>query len=112
MFDDIAPVIEQADLAVCHLETPIAPVGEEFSTDALYGVPPEIVSAMAGAGFDRCSTASNHALDRYGRGVDRTIEVLEVNGMGQSGMARNEAESLPSVFVVGGVAMSHLSYTY
>ena len=112
MFADIAPIVGAADLAVCHLETPIAPEGEEFSTDPLYGVPPEIVSATAGAGFDRCSTASNHALDRYGRGIDRTIEVLEFNGMGQSGMARNASEALPSVFVVNDIAMTHLSYTY
>jgi len=112
MFADIAPIVSAADLAVCHLETPIAPDGEEFSTDPLYGVPLEIVSAMAGAGFDRCSTASNHALDRYGRGIDRTIEVLESNGMGQTGMARNQSEALPSVFVVNGIAMTHLSYTY
>lgn len=112
MFADITPIVGAVDLAVCHLETPIAPEGEEFSTDPLYGVPPEIVSAMAGAGFDRCSTASNHALDRYGRGIDRTIEVLEFNGMGQSGMARNASEALPSVFVVNDIAMTHLSYTY
>ncbi|MFK8024274.1 MAG: CapA family protein [Ilumatobacter sp.] len=112
MFDDIAPVIERADLAICHLETPIAPSDEPFSTDPLYGVPPEIVSAMAEAGFDRCSTASNHALDRYGRGIDRTIEVLEANGLGQSGMARDPAEARPSTFSVEGVSISHLSYTY
>lgn len=112
MFADIAPIVSAADLAVCHLETPIAPEGEEFSTDPLYGVPPEIVSAMAGAGFDRCSTASNHALDRYARGIDRTIEVLESNGMGQSGMARDASEASPSVFAVNDIAMTHLSYTY
>ncbi|MQA36456.1 CapA family protein, partial [Modestobacter roseus] len=27
VFAPIAPVIEQADLAICHLETPVAPVG-------------------------------------------------------------------------------------
>jgi len=101
-----------SDLTVCHLETPIAPEGEEFTTDPLYGVPPEIVGAMSLAGYDRCSTASNHILDRYARGVDRTINVLEANGIGQSGSARNELETLPEVFEVNGIRMSHLSYTY
>ncbi|MQA36458.1 CapA family protein, partial [Modestobacter roseus] len=27
VFAPVAPVIEQADLAICHLETPVAPVG-------------------------------------------------------------------------------------
>ncbi len=112
MFANVSERLSASDLAVCHLETPIAPDGEEFSTDPLYGVPPGIVEAMARAGYDRCSTASNHILDRYAHGVDRTIEVLEQHGLGQSGAARNEAESLPSVFDVNGIAMAHLSYTY
>ncbi|WP_158412455.1 CapA family protein [Ilumatobacter nonamiensis] len=112
MFAPIAPTVSAADLAVCHLETPIVPVGEELSTDPLYGVPPEVVSAMARAGYDRCSTASNHVLDRRVAGIDRTIEVLAENGMGQSGMARNELEAVPAVFDVNGISISHLSYTY
>ena len=112
MFADIAPTISGADIATCHLETPIAPVGEEFSTDPLYGVPPEIVTAMARAGYDRCSTASNHVLDRGVAGIDRTVEVLLENGLGQAGMARDELEALPEVFDVSEVRIAHLSYTY
>ncbi len=112
MFADVAGLLASADLAVCHLETPIAPVGEDFSTDPLYGVPPQIATAMAQAGYDRCSTASNHILDRYAHGVDRTIDVLEENGIAQSGSARSEVESLPQVFEVNGIRMTQLSYTY
>ena len=112
MFADVAATISRADVATCHLETPIAPAGEEFTTDPLYGVPPEIVSAMAAAGYDRCSTASNHVLDRGVGGIDRTVEVLLENGMGQAGMARNELEGLPEVFDVDGVRIGHLAYTY
>ena len=112
MFADIAPTISRADVAICHLETPIAPVGEGFTTDPVYGVPPQIVGAMAKAGYDRCSTAGNHVLDRGVGGIDRTVEVLLENGMGQAGMARNELESLPDVFEVEGVRIGHLSYTY
>lgn len=112
MFANVAATIARADLATCHLETPIAPVGEDFTTDPLYGVPPQIVTAMQRAGYDRCSTASNHALDRGVGGIDRTVEVLVEHGMGQAGMARNELESLPAVFEVNGVRIGHLSYTY
>ena len=67
---------------------------------------------MARAGYDRCSTASNHVLDRGVGGIDRTVEVLLENGMGQSGMARNPLESLPEIIDVNGVRVGHLSYTY
>lgn len=112
MLAALAPVVASVDLGVCHLETPIAPEGEEYSTMPLYGVPAEVVTAIAAAGFDRCSTASNHTIDRGTAGVERTVNVLEAAGLGQSGMARTPAEIEPSVFVVGGVRIAHLSYTF
>jgi poly-gamma-glutamate synthesis protein (capsule biosynthesis protein) len=39
MFEDITPLIASADLAICHLETPIAPQGEELSTLLPFGWP-------------------------------------------------------------------------
>ncbi len=112
MFADIAPLLGWADLAICHLETPIAPLGQPLSTAPLYGVPVEIAAAIAGAGYDRCSTASNHSLDRGAAGIDRTVGALADVGVAQSGTARTPAEAQPSVFAVRGVAVSHLSYTY
>jgi poly-gamma-glutamate capsule biosynthesis protein CapA/YwtB (metallophosphatase superfamily) len=112
MFAEIAPVIGFADLAICHLETPIAPVGQALSTSPLYGVPVQVTHAIASAGYDRCSTASNHSFDRGVAGIDRTVSALESVGVQQSGMARTRSETIPKVVDVGGVAVSHLSYTY
>ncbi|MGI9643920.1 MAG: CapA family protein [Ilumatobacteraceae bacterium] len=112
MFAKVAPAIDAADLAICHLETPIAPEGEDLSTDPLYGVPRQIADAIAGAGFDRCSLASNHTFDRGPAGIDRTVEVLESVGVAQSGMARTEPEAAPAPFEVNGITVGHLSYSY
>jgi len=112
MFADIKPLIASADLAICHLETPIAPHGEPLSTFPKFGVPPSIAEAIADTGFDRCSTASNHAYDRDSLGIDATIDALEQNGVEQSGMARTPQEIEPSVFEIRGMSISHLSYTF
>jgi poly-gamma-glutamate synthesis protein (capsule biosynthesis protein) len=112
MLDRLRPVLDATDLAVCHLETPIAPAGEALSTAPIYGVPAEIADAIAAAGYERCSTASNHSWDRGAAGIDRTVAVLEVVGVEQSGMARTPDEIAPRVFDVGGVAVTHLSYTF
>ena len=112
MLVGLKPVLDSVDLAVCHLETPIAPFGEAFSTSPRYGVPEEVVDAIAAAGYDRCSTASNHTADRGTAGIDRTVDVFESRGLGQSGMARTPAEIEPYVFDVAGVSVSHLSYTF
>ena len=77
MFALVKPILSSVDLAICHLETPIAPAGEELSTFPFFGVPSEITDALAYAGYDRCSTASNHAMDRGTRGIDATLNALD-----------------------------------
>lgn len=107
-----ATVHDTVDVAVCHLETPIAPAGEELSTMPYYGVPAEIADAIEAAGFDRCSTASNHTFDRGVAGIVRTVDELERVGVAQDGMARTPDEIAPRPFTVNGVSIAHLSYTY
>ncbi len=114
MFGNIAPLVANADLAICHLETPIAPAGEALSTYPRYGVPAAIADAIAAAGYDRCSTASNHSLDRGVAGIDTTLANLDRVGLGHSGTARTPAEAAASadVFTVKGVRVAHLSYSF
>ena len=112
MFLDIKPLISGVDLAVCHLETPIAPEGQKLSTFPLFGVPKEITTAIADAGFDRCSTASNHTYDRGNDGIDATVNALLAAGLDESGMARTPEEIEPRIFTVKGIKISHLSYTF
>lgn len=112
MFARVAPLLQSVDVAICHLESPIAPDGEELSTFPYFGVPQEITQAIASAGFDRCSTASNHAYDRGTGGIDATVNALESNGIGQAGMARTPAEIEPQVFAANGVKITHLAYTF
>ncbi len=112
MFADLRPGIEAADLAVCHLETPIAPPGEPYSSSPRYGVPAEVVDALAAVGFDHCSTASNHTFDRGVPGVVATADRFELGGMTQHGMARTPAERDPVLVDVAGLTIGLLSATY
>ena len=112
MFALVKPIISSVDLAICHLETPIAPSGEKLSTFPFFGVPSEIADAIGDAGFDRCSTASNHAMDRGTRGIDATLNALDRAHVGHAGMARTPSEINPYVFKVNGVQVAHMSYTF
>jgi len=112
MFEDVKQFVQSADLAMCHLETPIAPDGEELSAFPFFGVPKEVVTAIANAGFDRCSTASNHTYDRGLDGIDATVNALLENGVDQSGMARTPDEIEPRIVEVKGVRLCFLSYTF
>ncbi len=112
MFAEIEPLISWADVAVCHLETPVAPPGEALSTFPQYGVPADVTTSLAAVGYDRCSTASNHTMDRGAAGIDATVNALEAAGIDQSGMARTPAEAVPRLFTVHGITFAHLSYTF
>jgi poly-gamma-glutamate capsule biosynthesis protein CapA/YwtB (metallophosphatase superfamily) len=112
MFAGVRPLVETADLAVCHLETPIAPAFEPYSTHPRYGVPAEVVDALAEVGFDHCSTASNHTFDRGVGGVDATAARFEADGITQHGMARSPEEIEPELLQVGEYVIGHISATY
>ncbi|MDG2114006.1 MAG: CapA family protein, partial [Actinomycetota bacterium] len=112
LFAQIAPTISSADLAICHLESPLA-FGGRFSPFPRFNGPFELAEAIAGAGFDGCSTASNHAYDQLADGVDATLDVLDAAGLQHAGTARSEAEaSLTTMYSVNGIRVAHLSYTY
>lgn len=112
MFERVRPILAAADLAVCHLETPVAPTGEAFTTAPVYGIPAEIASGLAGAGYERCSTASNHSMDRGVAGIDATVGALATAGISQSGMARAPDEAVTSIIDVNGIPVAHISYTF
>lgn len=112
MFSDVRALVRSADLAVCHLETPMAPRGERLTTYPVFGVPGEVAGALAWAGFDHCSTASNHVLDRGVAGIEATMDALEGAGITQRGMARDAAGAEPLVRDVAGIPVALLSYTY
>lgn len=85
--------IAGADLALCHLEVPIAPTGTAPSGYPMFGAPAQIAAALAATGWDGCSTASNHSLDRGEAGIAATLDALDAVGLGHVGTARTAEEA-------------------
>lgn len=113
MLEPIAPILTGADLAICHLEGTLARPGESFTGYPRFRAPTSLATDLAEAGFDGCSTASNHSLDHGESGVVATLDALEQAGLGHAGTARSaeEAGSLRR-YDAGGIAVGHLSYSY
>lgn len=114
---DLEPEISSADLALCHLETPLAELGVDYQGYPTFNAPPQITEAIIKLGFDMCGTASNHSLDQGFSGLTRTIETLERAGIPHTGTATSQAgASQPLVMDVqtanGVVKVGILSYTY
>ncbi len=113
MFAHIAPYLSTADLAICHLETPLSPDNTDLSGFPTFNVPGNMADGLRSSGYDGCTTASNHSLDRRTEGVIATLEVLDDAGLGHSGMARDQAEYDDiTLYDANGITVASLSYSY
>jgi hypothetical protein len=113
MLADVTPVISAADWAVCHQETPISADNAALSGYPAFNAPTELAAAEKAAGYDSCTTASNHTVDKGLPGVRATLDTLEAAGLRHVGSARSAAESRRfTVYPVRGVRVGHLAYTY
>ncbi|MDW3217845.1 MAG: CapA family protein [Acidimicrobiales bacterium] len=113
MFDEVRPVLSAADLAICHLESPVSVDDTNLSGYPVFNAPRALVEAAVDAGYDGCSTASNHSFDRRSDGVRSTLQVFEELGFPQAGMAADETADLaPVLYEVNDITIAHISATY
>jgi Bacterial capsule synthesis protein PGA_cap len=107
MFRPIRRRIAGADLALCHVETPLVPGPVQGYPS--FRTPPALARAIRATGWDACSTASNHSLDAGQRGVNSTIRALRIPHSGTARSARGARR--PPILRVKGVRIAFLSYT-
>ncbi len=109
----IAPQLTAAGAAICHLEVTLGRPGDRWTGYPRFRAPPELAAALAGAGFDGCSVASNHALDYGEPGVTATLDAMDAAGLKHVGTARSSAEDQePARYLVDGISVAQLSYAY
>jgi len=113
MFADMRPSLGSADLAICHLETPLAVPQGPFASYPVFNVPPQVVPGLQEAGYDVCSTASNHSVDQGGDGLVRTLKTLNSEDMEHFGTSLSQQGSRRIDIVdVADVPVALLNYTY
>ncbi|HYJ74552.1 MAG TPA: CapA family protein [Kineosporiaceae bacterium] len=113
MLTQVKPLVAGADLALCHIETPLSKDDSDISGYPVFNTPHELADAVAWAGYDGCSTASNHSADRGTAGVRDTLGALDAQHLAHAGTARSatEARSI-ELHKVRDAVVAHLSYTY
>jgi poly-gamma-glutamate synthesis protein (capsule biosynthesis protein) len=114
LYAGVAPAIRAADLATCELETPLASPQGPFAGWPDFNAPPQVLAALVAAGYDSCTTASNHTLDQGYPGVARTLDELDAAGLRHTGSARSAAEAArPLILTTGnGVRVAQLAFTF
>ncbi|MFI8451293.1 CapA family protein [Streptomyces erythrochromogenes] len=113
MFSGVKSLVSGADLALCHMETIYGEEGGPFSGYPAFKSPPEVADGLKDAGYDGCSTASNHTLDDGAAGLRRTLDRFDKVGLRHAGSARTAAEAATvTTYTAGSAKVAHLAYTY
>jgi Bacterial capsule synthesis protein PGA_cap len=110
MLREIAPYIKRADLAICHVETPMTP--RPPTGYPVFNTPPALAFAIKKAGWRICDTASNHSVDQGQYGIDQTGLALDRAGVLHTGSFASPAAQRGTLIVtVKGVRVAFVAYT-
>jgi hypothetical protein len=110
LFAPVRRRIARADLALCHIETPLVPGPVQGYPS--FRTPPDLARSVRRVGWDACSTASNHSLDAGQYGIGTTLRALRRAGVRATGTARSARERRRTTMLrVRGVRVALLSYT-
>jgi poly-gamma-glutamate synthesis protein (capsule biosynthesis protein) len=116
MFTQVKPLLSESSLAVCHVETPMSADDTNVAGYPTFNTPHELAPAIKDAGWDSCSTASNHSYDEGSSGVTATLDALDAAGVTHTGTARSAAEGahfeMHKIGGAAGLTVAMLSYTY
>ena len=110
MFRSIRARIAGADLALCHVETPLVPGPVQGYPS--FRTPPALAGSIKAVGWDACSTASNHSLDAGQYGIGTTLRALDRANVPHAGTARSAGEGTRSTILdVKGAKIGFVSFT-
>jgi poly-gamma-glutamate synthesis protein (capsule biosynthesis protein) len=114
-FAQISQLTSSADITIFNLESP-------FLKDADYNVPsgsfmfkadPKAIIGLQAAGVDVLSLANNHIMNMGDRGLDDTLSILQMAGIGAVGAGQNEKAARQGYLWTGkGWKVAFLSYAY
>jgi poly-gamma-glutamate synthesis protein (capsule biosynthesis protein) len=110
LFTYVKPYVARADLAICHVETPMTSAPP--SGYPIFNAPPALARAISSTGWDVCDTASNHSLDQGQGGIAQTVAALDRAGIRHTGSfatARGQRRTL--LIDAAGVKVALLAYT-
>lgn len=116
VFENVKDEITSADLAIVNQEVIIG--GEELGITGYpsFNAPYELGNALVDAGFDVVLHATNHTLDKGGKGVNNCINFWKSNYPDIAVLGINESEEDQNnniyIYEQDGISVAILNYTY
>jgi poly-gamma-glutamate synthesis protein (capsule biosynthesis protein) len=98
-YRNVRDYLENADLTIANLETPLTEGGTAAVKEYAYRSTPKALPAFKEAGFDLVNLANNHILDYGTTGLLDTFDHLDKAGIRWFGAGRNAAEAFKPVIV-------------
>ncbi len=108
-FAYVKKYIQQADLALCNLETTFA--GGTYTGYPVFNAPESLAGALNSSGFDVALTANNHIMDKGLSGMKRTLEIVRDAGLKTAG-TRLDGEKDYTVLDIKDVKIGIVAYLY
>lgn len=114
-FDDIRPTVQQYDLACINQETILVKDRSLIESYPVFGSPIEVADALADAGFNVVTFASNHCYDKKETGITDTLSYFhetypEITTLGIHD-TEADAAAIPIV-EKNGIRIAMLNFTY
>lgn len=114
LFENVRSCILDSSVAVINQETPFVDDSTRYSGYPRFATPLNVGRAIADAGFDVVTCATNHALDMGSVGIDTTKEFFDSNGIICLGIqSSDDTDYKPyDIIVRKGIRFAMLNYTY
>lgn len=112
-FNYIKEYWKSADAVVLNLETTLADSG--FSGYPMFASPYVVAENLKESGVTHLVTANNHTCDKWGRGIDRTIDYLDSLDIAHTGSFKDSVDwqhNNPIYIKKNGFNIAILNYTY
>lgn len=113
VFSHVKEIISGPDYALGNLEVTLA--GPPFKGYPQFSSPDALAKACKNAGLDILVTSNNHSCDRGGKGIVRTLDILDSMSIIHTGTFRNIDErnsNYPLIIENDCMRIAILNYTY
>lgn len=113
VYREVKKYLVYSDFLFGNFETVTAGKSNGYSGYPFFNTPDDFVAALKNAGFNLLTTSNNHSLDQGEKGLLRTIDIMNENGLNYNGtFSSKEDRDSVRIFNIKGIKIAFLAYTY
>jgi poly-gamma-glutamate capsule biosynthesis protein CapA/YwtB (metallophosphatase superfamily) len=112
-YKDVKDLLQQPDLTIGNLETPVTDRGVLLKKEYNYRSPPLALPALKEAGIDLVNLANNHVMDYGTEGLLDTMDHLDNTGILRVGAGHDAKEAFnPVIIEKNGIKIAFLGFSH